>query len=124
MIPVSELLDIHPTPLTRIRQEVANFSYMVGSVFQVEELGDGAAYKITFCASSTHNSHTRRKWSGRYVGTGRTISRSRMLHPNGRVRVAELKGELLDMARSVALHEVDEWLRYKGKPLHTPHFKS
>jgi hypothetical protein len=81
----------------------------------------GGTISIDVKVPARHDSETRQRDRG-YVTWSRSVPVHQLFHANGRVNTGLVKATVQVTIRCIELHEVDEWLRWDGKPLHRPHF--
>jgi hypothetical protein len=104
----------------RLQAELNRFTYIVGTRLIASDCShDG--FVIEMQVPYLHDSNTRKPVKNA-VCWGRTFELGDLFYSNGRVRAPAVKSAVLLLTRGIELHEIDEWLRYDGKPLHSPHF--
>jgi hypothetical protein len=107
--------------LRALRQELRRFTYKVGSTFFAEKWRD--QYFVGVRVPSKHDSVTRRPTpSHPYVVCSRWLKDNTFLQ-DGSIDVGSLAESVLYVIRDIELHEIDEWLRVDGEPVHPPHLR-
>ena len=112
-----------PTPSKRlgaIRRELSYMTYTIGSHWWAEEYYEGQMILIGL-RENQRDADDRRAPAVRQ-SFQLTFQTDWLVGPRGGVNIGNLKLACEIVAHASAQHEVDEWLRYKGKPLHSPHF--
>ncbi len=112
-----------PSPSKRlgaIRRELKNFSYTIDSHWYADEYFEGEM--ILIGVREVQRDADDRRAPAVRQGFQITFTTDWLVGPRGGVNIGNLKFACNLVAHAAAQHEVDEWLRYKGKPLHSPHF--